>query len=100
MKPLEINISLTKQNNFFDLSNDVEIRNIRLTTNNFADLRNLELILKIFFKDKVIFKKLIQPVDKNYEIFELGFQPKLIADRIEIESRKNLHFYVIGLINF
>ncbi len=50
MKTIEINVPLTAQMNFFDLPIDSEIHNIRLTTNNFADLRNLELILKIFCK--------------------------------------------------
>lgn len=100
MKTLEINIPLTKRKNFFDFPYDLEIHSIRITTDNLADLRSLELILKIFYNNKIIFKKFIQPNNKDYMIFEIGFKSKLLGNRLTIESRKNLDFSVIGLINF
>jgi hypothetical protein len=99
MKNIDL-IPLTKDKTRFDLPGSIDIRNIRITTTNLFDLRILELTIKFYKNNKMIFSRLIQPNDKLYQISEMSFSPSIIASTLIIESKKNIDYTISGLINF
>jgi hypothetical protein len=100
MKNLEINIPLTRSDNVYDFQSEIEVQNIRITTNDYSNLRKLGLILKFYNRGHLVFKQSILSSDKHDYISEIKFRNNLMADKLTIESSNNSQFSIIGLLNF